>query len=367
MAQSSNLGVTFRHCHPDDALQILDILTAAYGRWPRFDIPVEPIEHLRWQLDSPSAAIRSDWVAEVGNEIGSIHLGYPRTGWLSGEEVSMWYGADSATAPASQGRGLYSKLRDNWLEEVRLEYDLFATSPVHAVVVHTLAKEEQGVNLGNAIQVHVKVIDAKRMAQPPATSRGLRGNAQLRRLAFSGLKLFGALRPRRNKWPKDTARPHRIDHFDHGVDSLWLEARQQFDFILERRKDFLNWRYCDPRGGAHIVLAAEDQGRILGYIVVRMSEGRGHIVDLLALPDRNDVVSSLVAAAEDYARQAGVAALHCQTVRSHPYNAVLAAHGFVNFRRPLNFVCLPMRLEPAKLAVLKRTDAAVHLTDGDLI
>ncbi len=367
MSRSVDQEYEFRHCQPNDLPRLLEILEDAYGLWPRFDIDVDPIDHLRWQLESPAAATSVNWVAEVGGRIGSIHIGYARTALLSGAEVSLWYGTDSATSPAFQGRGLYSSLRERWLEEARLEHDLFATSPVNPVVVRALGREEQEVDLGNAVRLRVKVIDAKRLARAPHSSSGLRGNGPLRILAFSCLKHFSFLRQQRNRWPTLATKPHRIEQFDQRVDDLWSEVSRQFDFILERRKDFLNWRYCDRRSGDYAVLVSEERSHILGYVAVKMSKGRAYLDDLFVAPGRDDVVSSLVESAENYARQRGAAALHCQLVRLHPYNAVLAAHGFVDARLSYNLVCLPLRLEPHKLALLKEPGAALHLTAGDLI
>jgi hypothetical protein len=50
----------------------------------------------------------------------------------------------------------------------------------------------------------------------------------------------------------------------------------------------MNWRYCDPARGRFTVRVAERNGKILGYLVFKISEGSGYIVDLLALPGRID-------------------------------------------------------------------------------
>jgi len=60
------------------------------------------------------------------------------------------------------------------------------------------------------------------------------------------------------------------DHFDDGANKFWREAATQFDLIQVRARDSLNWRFCDPRGGPFIVRTAREDGRLLGYVALRV-------------------------------------------------------------------------------------------------
>ena len=67
----------------------------------------------------------------------------------------------------------------------------------------------------------------------------------------------------------------------------------------------MNWRFCDSRGGNYVVKMAEENGSILGYIILRINKIRedypiGYIVDLLTLPERLDVVSDLISNSVNY-------------------------------------------------------------------
>ena len=358
----------FRPYRPGDAEQVLGVLRDAYGVWPRFDIGVDPVDHVRWQLGSPAApGPPVNWVAVAGDRLCSIHIGYGRSGVLKGREVAMWFGADSATAADFQGHGLYTRLRERWLEDARGGYDLFATSPVNPIVIRRLDREERSSNLGNPMRLRVKVLDAKQLAGASHTSRGVRDLRVFRLLAFQCLRLFGSAKQRLMRGRYGAIETHRIDRFDERIDALWSDVRNGFDFALERRSEFLNWRYCDGRAGDYAVFVSEEGGGILGYVAVKISQGRAHLDDLCARPDRDDIVSGLIGAAEAYALERGAAALHCQMVQAHPFNKVLADHGFVDARLTFNFVSMPLRIGLEEVAVLERRDAAVHLTGGDLI
>ena len=97
------------------------------------------------------------------------------------------------------------------------------------------------------------------------------------------------------------------ERFDARADEFFEEAAKPFDFIVTRRHDYLNWRYCDPRAGRYEVLLAEQDDTLIGYAVTRVQNDRGYLVDLLARPERLDAVDALVTEAVRQMREAGVA------------------------------------------------------------
>jgi hypothetical protein len=40
-----------------------------------------------------------------------------------------------------------------------------------------------------------------------------------------------------------------IERFEEWADEFWTQLGARYKFIVQRDKDYLNWRYCDPRGG----------------------------------------------------------------------------------------------------------------------
>ena len=63
----------------------------------------------------------------------------------------------------------------------------------------------------------------------------------------------------------------KISAFDERIDEFWKIVNDNHDFILERGREYLNWRYCDFRAGEFIVEQAEEDGKILGYIVYNIN------------------------------------------------------------------------------------------------
>ena len=88
-------------------------------------------------------------------------------------------------------------------------------------------------------------------------------------------------------------------NFDARIDDFWCEIEKEFDFIVIKNKEYLNWRYCDPRGGKYVIKQAVYDDHVLGYSVLRFNERVkdypiGYIVDLLVLHQRFDVTKALL-------------------------------------------------------------------------
>jgi hypothetical protein len=167
-------------------------------------------------------------------------------------------------------------------------------------------------------------------------------------------------RPARCTWSIST-----LERFDDRINEFFDEAARPFEFVVVRSKDYMNWRYCDPAAGPFTVRVAEQEGRILGYLAFKISEGEAFVADLLALPDRSDVVRSLIEDARRLFREASVELVSCWMVSRHPYNGILRRYGFVDTRMDVGFMYRPLRLDGAILEFMANADGRIHLTLGD--
>jgi hypothetical protein len=159
-----------------------------------------------------------------------------------------------------------------------------------------------------------------------------------------------------------------IESFDVRVDAFWEEASRPFAFMLVRKRDYLNWRYCDRRAGPFAVKIAEQQGRILGFVVYRVSYGRGYIADLIALPGRLDVAESLLVDAIRDLDSRNVDAVECWSYDRHPYWPLLQQHEFDHKRRTMKAALTlssKSSLTPADLRAVSDHDALIHVMSGD--
>ena len=150
-----------------------------------------------------------------------------------------------------------------------------------------------------------------------------------------------------------------LDFFDDSFDDLFERVAAVVPCTAEKDAAFLRWRYGSGAPQAPVtVLGVRSGGRMLGYAVLRTaSHGQdGYILDLTALPGRQDVVRALLRETVRSFGRMGVQIIRYRFVESptSPRYTDLLRLGF--FRR---------RGRSHKL-LTKFKDKGLHETTGDL-
>jgi hypothetical protein len=151
-----------------------------------------------------------------------------------------------------------------------------------------------------------------------------------------------------------------LDSFDDSFDNLFERVAAVVPCTAEKDAAFLRWRYGPGSPQASVtVLGVRSGGRMLGYAVLRTAfHGQdGYILDLTALPGRQDVVRALLRETVRSFREMGVEIIRYRFIESptSPRPADLQHLGF--FRR---------RGRSHKL-LTKFTDKGLRGTTGDLV
>lgn len=350
----------------DDEAQILELLSRAFRRWPQFEIPVSAAEHLRWKMRSDPAVARHHYVGEVDGRIVVMLLRILRRFRVRGRDCLARDGVDAAVDPDYQGRGLYGAMVEQTKERPQFyDHDLgisYSSNPR----LQRRDVRKGSKPLADPIQVLEKPYRARAMVRRRQKEHGGRLPASLAVLRIkleTVLNRIGHppyLRPLRPAWSIVTG-----ERFDERIDPFFDEAARPFEFLVVRSRNYLNWRYCEPAAGKFTVRIAEQEGRILGYLVFKISQGNGYIADLLALPGRLDVVRSLIEDALRMLREASAERVSCWMIGRHPYNGLLRRYGFVDTRRDIWCVHKAFDEESALLDFLGEPTARVHLMLGD--
>jgi hypothetical protein len=356
---------TFRFVRDGDEQAILSLLEATFGRWPSVDIDVPPIDHLRWKLRND--VFRHHIVVEADGRLAGVSFCWPRPTHAAGGDFVTQTGADLAIHPDYQNQGGLRAMR---AFGKTVYDDMFAIRiggvSRHAAVIHSRAATRRGL-FGNQIQVLERPFS---LATAFARFRPRRGQSlhnvtrSLRLLAQSlrGQSHNGIAPAEARSWAV-----RQIETFDERADAFWQEARAPFDYVMARDAEYLNWRYCDARAGRYAVFVAEEGGALLGYAVAQVTHGRGVLPDALVLPERLDVLESLIGAALRHLREAGVSLAVAWLPERHTYHPVLRRHGFLvrpTRTRELAYNILGDRCEE-DLAFLSEPGTRVHITAGD--
>lgn len=134
-----------------------------------------------------------------------------------------------------------------------------------------------------------------------------------------------------------------ISYFDDRFDDFWNRIPSDYPLIVVRDKRYLNWRYVDAPNARYTIYAAEEKGQICGYIVLGCTYDNGlalgHIYDIIAPLDREDIIRSLMSKAIEHFRDKEVDAIFSKMVANKVYHKSLSKSGFIpHFRFKSRFI-----------------------------
>jgi ribosomal protein S18 acetylase RimI-like enzyme len=350
---------------PELLAATLEILRAAFPRWPPFEVPVPPIDHLTWKLEHPGWAASSVVGEMLDDVMTGVTLRLHRMFRIGGTSLQARDWVDHCLHPDHQASGIYRRLAGTWKEQ-RSEYDLGVWSTSHPKVVHaTRRSEPKYLEIGAGIRswllplASAAVLIDRGAEDLPVWRRALLSQAAV---TVSRLRLALAPTRRARRQPALCS----VDRFDQRFSPLVDAAASELDFVQERTPEFLNWRYRDPRGGRFTVRAAEEAGEVVGFAALKTAGGIGYLSDLVTLPGREGIAEALVDAAVDDLRASGVDAVVCRVPARHPLGLLLARGGFVDARLPTGYAISSGRRSLAELRFLGEPGARIHFMLGDV-
>ncbi len=157
----------------------------------------------------------------------------------------------------------------------------------------------------------------------------------------------------------------RRRRFDSRIDRFFAAAAPPWEVVILRSREHLDWRYDRRGGNFHLRLAEDADGALLGYAVGNARGERGHLVDLLALPGRLDVVAALVAAIGAELSSAAAAPTSVLAAGAPPYRAALHRAGYFDARAKPFITYRPCGASAEELEFLAAPETRVHFTLGD--
>jgi len=362
-------GFQLRLYSPGDEEEIVQLLKIGFNGWPHFDLECTPVEHWIWKyLDNPS---RTNFIvlATIDDRIVGANQILPMRIKIVDTVFPCVLSADTVVHSDYRGMGVYTKMANENISRMNdsgIQLDYFPTS--NPILIESYSRRYRTLPFAVSNVVRIKDIDKQLKAMPIK-------NAWLVKLGFHGLKLFNDLKNAFwRKKPADTGfNIHEVKSFGESIERFWEKASHHYKFIIERRRDYLNWRYCDPRAGGFMVKEAKDEdGSTLGYCVLKINKYLkhypiGYMVDLLALPDRIDVAESLVAEAIRYFDERNVNIVNCLVVENHSHEKILKRYGFIDSRFKIQIFMRPSSEMVNILKMLERSFSdKIHFSYGDI-
>jgi len=135
-----------------------------------------------------------------------------------------------------------------------------------------------------------------------------------------------------------------VAQFSEQQDTFWSEAKSQFNIAVHRGASFLNWRYLSRPDQRYFVFQIESSGQTLGYSVLKMyqdndHEVRGHFIDIMSLPNRPDILSSLLDHGISFFKKYGVNFVTSWLHGHHDCQEVFKKSGFLVSEHKRPFIC----------------------------
>ncbi len=161
-----------------------------------------------------------------------------------------------------------------------------------------------------------------------------------------------------------------LDGFDESFDDLFERVAAVVPCLPEKDAAFLRWRYGPGSPQAPVtVLGVRPSGRLLGYAVLRgASKGQdGYVLDLMALPGRQDVARALLREATRHFREAGAQIIRYRYLDS-PTSARsgdLARLGFFSRRGRRNYLLVKFADGGQHQTAVDLTNWSYNIGDGE--
>ena len=148
--------------------------------------------------------------------------------------------------------------------------------------------------------------------------------------AAGGLLSKVVFRPGKTRCPEGLSIA-QVAQFDERVDDLWRKVSGQYQAIVLRNKEYLNWRYVAVPDRRYSIFVAGRPEAIAGYLVSSCAEAdqtmTGMIVDVLA--ESRNVAECLISACVEHCRQEKAAIVWSARIAGTSLAAAYRRQGFI--------------------------------------
>jgi hypothetical protein len=339
-------GASIRRYRGGDEENIVELLRIAFNGWPQFDLECTPLDHWKWKFRSQEEKAWTT-IAESNNKIVGCNHKFYLKAKIGDQIIQASQAVDSAVHPDYRGSGVYSRMRT-----YQTEKDRETPQPEHMMYWASnnpiIVKKEDKMGCNNFPHPLIRLVRITDIDSHPFKN----GTAKMLfiKCGYNALKMLNKLQgvPRKTRAESPRLKIEDVAEFDERYESFWNQIKNHYAFITERSRGYLEWRYCDPRGGKYTVKQAVEDDEIIGYVVLRVNRyiadyPTGYIVDLCTLRDRPDCVDSLIAESLRSFDAMGVNCVNYCTIKGHPHQKHMEKFGFLDTRSNLYISYKPYR------------------------
>lgn len=316
---------SLRQLETEDIPNVVKLLDEVFKGWPNKKIKGNSIDFWKWKYHENPLGLNINIVAEADGEIVGCFHAMPQKVKLGERSFLSVTGTDLAVHTDYRKNHIYQKMTKTQesIEKRNNIYFHYGIS-TNQIIVDDCKRNGYGF-LTRQPFIHKHIKD---------TELHLQNSESLSTTHKIGIKTVKILQKAKPKKIKDSIQINKIDKFTEEVDTLFDAVNKNHNFIIERKCDYLNWRYLSSLTD-YIVLSAYDED-FTGYCVLRItgkpSYPVGYIIDLLVLPDRLDAAYALINETMKIFEGRDVNLVNWQITQKHPYEKISRDYGFFNSR-----------------------------------
>jgi len=244
----------------EEGFQRLDNLVEEHP-WNRRDLA-----NWKWKFKGKNPAGDPLMIyAANDSEIVGHFAAIPMKYWIDGESVIGSHSAAMMIDPKWQNRGLIKFVADKLIQELEIQGIPFT----------------YGYPNENAYELHIKLLSYEEIAKQQFYIKFIdSNNVEKENFGSGGLT-----------WEK-------IHKFGAETNDLWEKSKNEYKVIVERKSDYLNWRYLDRPDVPYHIYGVFNGNRLEGYCVLKLYKEektlRGHFIDLFTSQNNNVCASILI-------------------------------------------------------------------------
>lgn len=320
-------------------------------------------EYWEWKYYKNPAGKHSAFIALDGDRVVGEVASIPWKVKVGSKIVTAAQTCDIVLAPEHQGLGTFYTICRMAEDDARENGAVFA----YGVAIETtlglstkiLGFENAGPLNNMALVINPTPFLKSRLKIGPLSSA-------LGAVGSAGVKTMNRFRFRSSSSIEIT----EIDSFDSTFDNLWREWTPDFDQVIVRDADYLNWRYCMNPQTKYRILKADRNGTCVGYLVMclRWKKGilRGMVVDLMIDPGDKEVLGSLINRLAGILYQEKADSISIWMLEHVPAYRYLKSTGFVQRGTP-HFLIAKSLIDKEENSRFSRRDGWYFtLGDGDM-
>lgn len=318
-----------------DEVKIVELLKSVFKDWPKFDINYSALEHWKWKyLDNPYSKILIV-LAKNEEELIGCHHDVPIKIIINKELYDCSYTADLAVSNNYRELGVSNGMRDYKEKYVKINEFLsyFVTSNPKLIKSFSQIFNKLPCKIKNYFYMNNP--DKYFENNPVKISFIIKSTIKL-------IRAWNRLKKIKSKKSLNKVTITKVLKFDSSFDDFLIKTGRDYDFMIYRSRDYLNWRYCDKRAGNFQIYSAKGaEGETLGIIVLIINNYDpnnpvGFISEIITIDKRIDVADALIKEGKKFFFENDVNLVTYLIPENHPYEGVIKKQGFIYSRVNIN-------------------------------